>query len=92
MLGVADYYRAGINWRALLAWLAGVTVGLVFTVSPWFSGPLATGIFATSSLGYLLGFLVSALLYWLLSVFVTRAPIARVIVEDQSDLQTEVTP
>ncbi len=60
------YYRAGVNWVAMVAWLLGIVVGLAFTVSPWFKGPLAQGIFATSSLGYLIGFVVSALAYWLL--------------------------
>ncbi|MBX5448449.1 purine-cytosine permease family protein [Thermogemmatispora sp.] len=60
------YYRAGVNWRALVAWLLGIVVGLLFTASPWFTGPLARGIFASSSLGYVLGFAASALIYWLL--------------------------
>jgi NCS1 family nucleobase:cation symporter-1 len=55
-----------VNWVAMVAWLLGIVVGLAFTVSPWFKGPLAQGIFATSSLGYLIGFVVSALAYWLL--------------------------
>jgi NCS1 family nucleobase:cation symporter-1 len=55
-----------VNWRAILAWVVGIVVGLALTVSPWFTGPLAVGIFASSSLGYVIGFGVSALLYWLL--------------------------
>lgn len=62
----AYYYRGGINWAAVVAWLAGIAAGLAFTVTPWFSGPFARGIFATSSLGYLIGFGVSAVLYLLL--------------------------
>ncbi|BCL77964.1 allantoin permease [Ktedonobacteria bacterium brp13] len=58
------FYQSGVNWAGLIAWLLGILVGLTFTVSPWFSGPAARGIFAASSLGYLLGFIVSALLYW----------------------------
>ncbi len=57
------FYTGGIHWRAIVAWGAGLLVSLAFTVSPWFSGPFARGIFAISSLGYLLGFVVSALLY-----------------------------
>jgi hypothetical protein len=38
-------------------------VGLLFTASPLFTGPLAIGLFAESSLGYLLGDTVSASLY-----------------------------
>ena len=57
------FYKGGVNWVAVVSWLLGILVGLAFTVSPWFSGPLATGIFASSSLGYLIGFVVSALVY-----------------------------
>ncbi len=61
------FYTGGVHWAAVIAWLFGILVGLAFTVSPWFSGPLATGVFASSSLGYLLGFVASALVYtvWL---------------------------
>ena len=64
--GSAYFYTGGVRWQALLAWFLGILVGLAFTVSPWFSGPFARGMFATSSLGYLLGFVVSGLLAWLL--------------------------
>ena len=53
----------GVRLPALIAWLAGTAVGLLFTASPLFTGPLAVGIFAESSLGYLLGCTVSASLY-----------------------------
>jgi len=53
----------GVRLPALIAWLAGTVVGLLFTASPLFTGPLAVGIFAESSLGYLLGCTVSASLY-----------------------------
>ncbi len=61
------FYTDGVHWAAIVAWLLGILVGLAFTVSPWFRGPLATGVFASSSLGYLIGFVVSALVYavWL---------------------------
>jgi NCS1 family nucleobase:cation symporter-1 len=60
------YYAGGVNWRAVIAWLLGILVGLAFTSSPFFTGPFARGIFAASSLGYLLGFVVSAVSYRLL--------------------------
>ncbi len=60
------FYAGGVNWLAVVAWVLGILVGLAFTVSPWFSGPFAAGIFASSSLGYLIGFVVSALAYWIL--------------------------
>lgn len=71
------YYSGGVSWAAVIAWLAGILVGLAFTVTPWFSGPFARGIFATSSLGYLIGFAVSALLYLALQRAIGRALPAR---------------
>jgi purine-cytosine permease-like protein len=60
------FYRGGLRWEALIAWLLGILVSLAFTVSPWFAGPFAVGIFASSSLGYAIGFLVSGLSAWAL--------------------------
>jgi nucleobase:cation symporter-1, NCS1 family len=60
------YYTFGLNLPACLAWVAGVVVGLLFTSSAFFSGPLAKGIFVSTSLGYLLGAAVSIVLYLLL--------------------------
>jgi nucleobase:cation symporter-1, NCS1 family len=60
------YYTGGIHLPAVIAWVLGILVGLVFTTSPWFTGPFARGVFAQSSLGYILGFVVSGLTYWLL--------------------------
>ncbi len=61
--GSRYFYRAGVHWQGLVSWLLGLLVSLAFTVSPWFSGPFAAGLFATSSLGFLLGLLVSGLAY-----------------------------
>jgi nucleobase:cation symporter-1, NCS1 family len=66
------FYQGGVNWGALIAWLLGILVGLAFTVSPWFSGPWAVGIFASSSLGYLIGFVVSAVVYWCWLIFMPQ--------------------
>ena len=57
----------GVRPPAVIAWLAGTAVGLLFTASPLFTGPLATGVFAESSFGYFLGCTVSATLYAALS-------------------------
>ncbi|HVU68491.1 MAG TPA: hypothetical protein VHD63_15240, partial [Ktedonobacteraceae bacterium] len=74
-----------------LAWLVGILVGLAFTVSPWFIGPAAVGIFATSSLGYLLGFAVSALAYLLALVLFAR-PSALRTGRGEEELPAEVAP
>ncbi len=60
------YYTGGIHWPACLSWIIGILVGLAFTTSPWFTGPFARGIFAASSLGFILGFVVAGLTYWFL--------------------------
>ncbi len=59
----AYYFTGGFNLAACIAWVIGVVVGLLFTASTFFTGPLAKGIFATTSLGYLLGAGVSIVLY-----------------------------
>lgn len=57
------YGRGGANPAALIAWLAGLVVGLLFTSTTLVSGPLAQGVFAASNIGYFLGFIVSVVLY-----------------------------
>jgi len=63
------FYTGGVRWQAILAWLLGLLISLTFTVSPLFNGPLTVGIFATSNLGYLIGFVVSGLVAWALFSF-----------------------
>jgi nucleobase:cation symporter-1, NCS1 family len=60
------YYTFGFNIPACIAWLVGIVVGLLFTSSAFFTGPLAKGIFVSTSLGYLLGGAVSIVLYLVL--------------------------
>lgn len=62
----AYYYTGGFNIPACTAWVVGIVVGLLFTTSSFFSGPLAKGVFASTSLGYLLGAAVSVVLYLVL--------------------------
>ncbi len=67
------FYQGGFNWAGLLSWLIGLLAGLAFTTSPFFNGPFAVGIFANSSLGFLIGFIVSAGLYAVLMPFASPA-------------------
>ncbi len=62
----AYHYTSGFHLPACIAWLVGVVVGLLFTSSSFFTGPLARGIFVSTSLGYLLGAAVSIVLYLVL--------------------------
>jgi NCS1 family nucleobase:cation symporter-1 len=71
--GSRYFYQGGFNWAALLSWLVGLLAGLAFTSSPFFNGPFARGIFASSSLGFLIGFIVSAVLYAVLMPFASTA-------------------
>ena len=48
---------------AVGSWLAGTVVGLLLTSSPLYTGPLAVGVFAGSSLGYFAGSLAAAGLF-----------------------------
>ncbi|WII38219.1 purine-cytosine permease family protein [Paenibacillus thiaminolyticus] len=64
LLADPDYNQA--NYRGIFSWLAGVIVGFMFTNSPFFDGPFARGIFQDNSLGVLLAFTVSALIYFIL--------------------------
>lgn len=64
LLADPDYNQA--NYRGIFSWLAGVIVGFMFTNSPFFDGPFARGIFQDNSLGVLLAFAVSALIYFIL--------------------------
>ena len=55
--------RRAFRWQACAAWLVGVVVSLCFTSTGVFTGPLAVGVFRGSSLGFLLGFAVTLVLY-----------------------------
>jgi len=43
--------------------MAGIILGLLFTSSPLFSGPLAVGFFSTASFGYVFSFFASLAVY-----------------------------
>ena len=55
-----------VYWPAVGCWILGTAVGLLFTASPWFTGPLARGIFAGSSLELLGAFGSAGIGYWLI--------------------------
>jgi nucleobase:cation symporter-1, NCS1 family len=84
------YYTGGIHWPAGIAWILGILVGLAFTTSPWFTGPFAKGVFAASSLGYILGFVVAGLTYWLLVLW--ERAIARSMIPKLIAARREASP
>ena len=61
------------RWQACAAWLVGVVVSLCFTSTGVFAGPLAVGVFRGSSLGFLLGFAVTLVLYGMMRLRSTQA-------------------
>lgn len=63
----ASGLRHSVRWPPLVAWAVGAVVGLLFTSSPRFHGPLAYGIFASSSLEVVFAFVASGLVFLLLS-------------------------
>jgi len=60
--------RWRINWAGLCSWFTGVLIGLSLTVSPWFAGPFAKGVFARSSLGYFIAFFIAGTIYLILNI------------------------
>lgn len=77
--GGTYHYNGGFNWRALAAWIAGLVVGLGLTTSAVIPGvgwwARSGSVFASSSLGIVVGFVISALLYLALTLAApVRAP------------------
>ena len=72
------WYRGGFRWSAVLPWLAGIVVGLLFTTastSPtdvWFSGPLADSWMGRNGLGWVCAFVVAGGLYLLFGAATAR--------------------
>ncbi|MGK5740089.1 purine-cytosine permease family protein [Micromonospora sp. URMC 103] len=66
------WYQGGFRWSAVLPWLAGTVVGLLFLTAStsaddvWFSGPLADSWLGTNGLGWVAAFVVAGALYLLL--------------------------
>jgi NCS1 family nucleobase:cation symporter-1 len=70
-VAVAELYRGresrygAYRASALAAWGAGLVVAGLFTSTPVFSGPLATGVFQGSDLGFVAAFVASMAVYGL---------------------------
>jgi purine-cytosine permease-like protein len=57
------FYTRGVNWVGLLAWVVGFLLSLSFTTSSLFNGWFATTAIATDGLGFVLGSILSAIIY-----------------------------
>ncbi|MGC8635359.1 MAG: purine-cytosine permease family protein [Candidatus Limnocylindrales bacterium] len=64
--------RQGWNVPAVAGWFVGVVLGLLTTVSPWFSGPWAVGVFASSSLELAVAFFGAAAVFLAWSLVALR--------------------
>lgn len=77
LVGVASAQRTATRsghgaWATTLSWLTGTVLGLLLTSSPLFTGPLARGTFAHSSLGYVAGAVIGAASLAVTSLFTTH--------------------
>ncbi|MFC9281013.1 cytosine permease [Streptomyces collinus] len=73
----AYWYRGGFSPAAVAAWAIGLTAGLMFTTSDWFTGPLAkNNVIGEYGLGWVATIVISGLLYLALPkpAVVTAAP------------------
>jgi len=59
----ALYNETGVNKKALACWIIGAIGGLMVSKTGFIDGPFAIGIFADSSLGLFVSFLISLVLY-----------------------------
>ena len=67
------WYRGGVNWRAVVAWLAGVILGLMFSNTSLLNGPLSSS-FNGVELSFVASAVVAGVIYIILSVG-TRQPV-----------------
>ncbi|MER6467813.1 cytosine permease [Streptomyces collinus] len=73
----AYWYKGGFSPAAVAAWAIGLTAGLMFTTSDWFTGPLAkNNVIGEYGLGWVATIVISGLLYLALPkpAVVTAAP------------------
>lgn len=70
--------HGGFRWSAVLPWLAGIVVGLLFTTAStsatdvWFAGPLADSWMGSNGLGWVAAFVVAGGLYLLAAALGNR--------------------
>ncbi|MEZ7006067.1 cytosine permease [Streptomyces sp. AD55] len=71
----AYWYRGGFSPAAVAAWALGLAVGLMFTSSDWFTGPLAAhNVVGEYGLGWVATVVVSGVLYVVLPKPPVRPP------------------
>lgn len=61
------WYRHGFGWAGILAFLIGTATSVACCCSPAYQSPLARVLFGGADLSFEAGFVVAALIYWLLA-------------------------
>jgi purine-cytosine permease-like protein len=61
-MGGRYWSSLGINHRAVIAWLAGVSVGMLFVNTGWYVGP-GTHLFNGADVGFVVSTVISATVY-----------------------------
>ncbi len=61
------WYTAGINWRAMIAWGAGVALGLMFSANSLFIGPLVNSVKGVD-ISWLMAAITGGVVYLVLSL------------------------
>jgi NCS1 family nucleobase:cation symporter-1 len=59
----AYWYTGGVHLPALISWVAATGLGVLYTRTPWFTGPFAAGWLGRNGLGWLVAGVSGALLY-----------------------------
>jgi NCS1 family nucleobase:cation symporter-1 len=64
--GEGEYwYKGGIYWPAMICFLLGMAVSILFTNSAMYASPLMINSFGGADLSYFAGILITLVLYWL---------------------------
>ncbi len=62
--GGAYWYRGGVRWQGLVAFLGGLLASLAFSNSDLYASPLMTGFLGGTDLSFEAGMLLAGLLYF----------------------------
>jgi purine-cytosine permease-like protein len=81
--GGVYWHHGGVAWSAFVSWAAGIVTGLLLTVAQtsetdvWFAGPLSKTWPARNGLGWLVAFVVAAVIYLILQAVTGRGTASR---------------
>ena len=61
------WYSGGVYWQAIISFLAGVAVSLLFANSPLFASPLMVNYFGGADFSLVVGILFTGFLYYFIA-------------------------